>query len=69
MQIGDIVLIREKSIPRNSWKSGRVCSTNVSNDGIVRSCLVQTTTGEYRRAVADLVLLQRPSLSRGECPA
>ena len=59
---GDLVLLKDKLAQRNAWKTGIVSSVSPSKDGVVRSCYVRTTSGIFRRAVADLVLLQ-PSVS------
>ena len=56
VKVGDVVIIRGKQLPRNEWPVGVVDSVNSSN-GVVRSCEVRTSSGTYRRAVCDLVLL------------
>ena len=56
---GDLVLLKDKLVHRNSWKMGIVSSVIASKDNVVRSCYVRTNTDVFRRAVADLVLLKR----------
>ena len=67
---GDLVLIRTKNAPRNSWNPGRVSSVRVSSDGLVRSVSLiipplagSTATRTIERAISDLVLLL-PASSR-----
>ena len=60
LMIGDIVLVREKNAPRNSWPLGRVEEVKPSADGLVRSVFVRLGKGCKKlvyRAVANLVLL------------
>ena len=57
VRCGDFVLIVDKQLRRNMWKSGVIQSVIASNDGVVRSCMVKTKSGIFRRAVKDLVLL------------
>ena len=61
---GDLVLLKDKSAPRNAWRTGIIDSVSPSRDGVVRSCYVRTSSDTFRRAVSDLVLLQ-PSVSTG----
>ena len=61
---GDLVLLRNKQLPRNEWSLGRIDSTKVSADGLIRSVTVQvpsTLQGNKKRyltrSINDLVLL------------
>ena len=54
---GNVVLIKEKNLPRNEWRTAIIQQVFPSDDGVVRSCDVRTSKGIYRRAVSDLVLL------------
>ena len=61
---GDLVLIRNKNAPRNSWNTGRVSSVNKGRDGLVRSVSLtipplpgSLKTRTIDRAISDLVLL------------
>ena len=63
-KIGDVVLIKEKNLARNSWPLGRVSETKPSSDGLVRKVILtlpplpgRTSTRSVERAVTDLVLL------------
>ena len=70
LKLGDLVLLRDKSAPRNSWPSARVVHVKISKDGLVRSATVEVvrTIGNqlrksaYNRPVCELVLLM-PSTS------
>ena len=58
--VDDIVLIKSKSEPRNSWPMAVVQEVKVSKDGLVRSALVRVSRGTKKvlnRAVCDLVVL------------
>ena len=75
--VGDIVLIRDKQIPRNQWPLGVVDSVNYSEDDLVRSVRVRQTplpnSSKPRfkdRAISDIVLLipakDHPCFLQGE---
>ena len=64
---GDVVIIKDKQLPRNNWPTGVIEKAFHSDDGNVRSCEVRTSQGMYRRAVCDLVLLS-PAESRVSRP-
>ena len=57
IEVGDVVIIKDKLLKRNMWKTGVVEYTHQSKDNIVRSCSVRTPKASYRRAVKDLVVL------------
>ena len=68
---GDVVLLKEKNVPRNEWKMGVVTSCVVAEDGLVRRVII-SSDGRRRsteRAIQDLVLLHRPASSplEGQC--
>ena len=61
---GDVVLIKDKNLPRNRWSMGKVTSVRPSRDGLVRSVVltIPPLPGNkgHRviiRGVTDLVLL------------
>ena len=58
IQIGDLVLIVVDNADRNEWPRGRVVETRTAADGVVRSALIRTATGQYIRPVAKLCLLE-----------
>ena len=58
LEIDDIVLIINPDSPRGHWPLGRVLRVNTGQDGVVRSAIVKTMTGEYLRPAAKLCLLE-----------
>ena len=72
LQVGDIVLVKDKLRKRASWPTGVVEETKCSHDDIVRSVFVHmglkkngvsSNTKLLERPVSDLVLLHRPKSS------
>ena len=57
VQLGDIVFIKDDTLPRNSWSMGRIQNTEPDCKGVVRSATVKTASSELRRPIAKLVLL------------
>ena len=55
--VGDIVLVKDDSAPRNTWPLGRVIKTEPDKNGFVRSVQLKTQTSELRRPVDKVVLL------------
>lgn len=55
--VGDIVLVKDDSSPRNTWPLGRVIKTEPDKNGFVRSVQLKTQTSELRRPVDKVVLL------------
>ena len=63
---GDVVLLREKNVPRGDWRIARVSRPIPSRDGLVRKVMLRFLDGrgkarESERAVTDLVLLVSPT--------
>lgn len=61
---GDVVLLRDKQLPRNSWPMAKILDAKRSTDGLIRSATIrlaplpgQKTPRIFKRAIADLVLL------------
>ena len=57
MEIGDLVLIKDDNLPRNTWSMSRFCKKEVDRKGFVRSVVLKTQTTELRRPVNKLVLI------------
>jgi hypothetical protein len=58
---GDLVLLVDENTTRVGWPTGRVIETTTSSTlgaETVRSVKVRTETGEYRRPITKLCLLQ-----------
>ena len=54
---GDAVIVKDKFARRNEWPLARVMETMPSSDGTIRSCIIKTRKGTYRRPVNVLVPL------------
>ena len=57
LQVGDIVLLIEPTLPRNSWRLGKITNVYPDKNRLVRSVEVKTKTGTLYRPVAKLCLL------------
>ena len=77
VQKGDVVIVREKNLPRCDWRVGVVRETKPGRDDLVRRVVVAVNDAKGRvrlseRAVADLVMLYSPKTASGgpgECDA
>ncbi|XP_074659583.1 uncharacterized protein LOC141912256 [Tubulanus polymorphus] len=59
VKLGDLVLIKDKDIPRGQWPLGRIIEVYPSpNDGRIRSVKVKTSSSEYVRPVVKLCVLE-----------
>ncbi|XP_042577363.1 uncharacterized protein LOC122136841 [Cyprinus carpio] len=59
LKTGDIVLIGDANMPRQTWKLGKIEELFPGRDGKVRSCAVRTSTGTVlRRPVQLLYVLE-----------
>lgn len=56
-QVGDLVLIADENLPRNSWPKGRIEATYPGKDGVIRVVEVRTKAGNMRRPVKKIVVL------------
>lgn len=54
---GDVVLMVEENLPRNSWPLGQITALFPGKDGIVRVVEVRTKAGKLKRAVKKVVVL------------
>ena len=61
LDVGDVVLVVMEDTPRGFWPLGIVQETYPSADGIVRSVLVRTPTGVYKRPSNKLCVLEKSS--------
>ena len=63
LQVDDIVIIKDESLPRNRWKLGRVDETYPNNDGLIRKVRVVIATDsldDSGRPTKPVVHLERP---------
>ena len=58
LEIGDIVLVVDDSLPRGLWPLGRVIAITVGRDNLVRSVDVKTQSSQLTRPVDKLYLLE-----------
>ena len=70
----DVVLMRDKNVPRSDWRMARVIDAIESGDGLVRRVKLAliNAKGKLRdteRAIHDIVILFRPVISAPECHA
>lgn len=57
IQEGDLVVVKEDNMPPQRWKLGRVQQVLPSKDNLVRTVIVKTPTGVYKRPIVKLGLL------------
>ncbi|KAH8342571.1 hypothetical protein KR059_006432, partial [Drosophila kikkawai] len=57
LQAGDMVVIKEESLPANEWRLGRIQLVYPGADGKVRVADVLTARGVIRRPVAKMIRL------------
>jgi hypothetical protein len=49
-----LVVVADDQLPATKWKLGRILETFPGADGLVRSALVKTAHGEYKRPITKL---------------
>lgn len=57
-KVNDLVLIKEDNMSPSRWKMGRIVNAYYGSDDLVRTVLVRTATGTYRRPIVKLALLE-----------
>lgn len=57
IQTGDLVIIKEDNTAPSKWNLGRVIETFPGHDGLVRSVMIKTVHGNYKRPITKLGLL------------
>ena len=60
LQVGDIVILKEKWPKMLHWPLARILNVYPGEDGLVRVAKIQTQLGTYTRPVVKLALLTRP---------
>ena len=58
IQVGDLVLVMDESMPRGCWPLGLVTETNVGRDDLIRSVKVKTKSTIMTRPITMIVLLE-----------
>lgn len=57
LKVGQLVLLKSENYPPASWALGKIIELLPSEDGLVRSVIVQTQTNKLKRAVQKLCIL------------
>lgn len=57
LKIGDVVIVIDNALPRNSWPKGIIEEVNTSKDGQTRSATIRTNMGTYRRPTSKICVL------------
>jgi len=57
-KVGDVVIIMDDSLPRNSWSLGRIVEVFPGHDGLVRSVRLKTSTNILTRPITKICLLE-----------
>ena len=57
LQVGDAILIKDDTLPRNRRSMGCISSIEPDGRGAVGGAIIKTSTSELRRQVGRLVLL------------
>ena len=58
IQVGDLVLVMDESMPLGCWPLGLVTETNVGRDDLIRSVKVKTKSTIMTRPITKIVLLE-----------
>lgn len=58
LAIGDLVLMADSNQPRNSWPKGLIVQTYPGKDGEVRAVDIRTSSGNFKRPVHKVCLLE-----------
>ncbi|GBP64779.1 hypothetical protein EVAR_31901_1 [Eumeta japonica] len=57
LKIGDVVLIADNTLPRNTWPRGVITAVYPGTDGVTRVADVQTKNGVLRRPTKKIVVI------------
>lgn len=57
MEVGDLVIVKDDNLPPLKWKMGRVQEVLPGRDELIRSVIIKTATGIYKRPITKLGLL------------
>ncbi|XP_072930335.1 uncharacterized protein [Epargyreus clarus] len=56
-QIGDVVLLVDENLPRNTWPRGKITNLYPGKDGVIRVVEVKTKSGLLKRATKKVIVL------------
>ncbi|EZA48601.1 hypothetical protein X777_13669 [Ooceraea biroi] len=57
LKIGQLVLLRNASLPPGKWELGRITQCHPGADGCVRVVTVKTAASEFKRPIVKLCVL------------
>lgn len=57
LKIGDVVIIVDKNLPRNTWPKGVISAVHPGRDGHIRVVTIKTVRGYFKRPVVKVALL------------
>ncbi|XP_071653083.1 uncharacterized protein [Temnothorax longispinosus] len=57
VKIGQLVLLRNATLPPCKWELGRITECHAGADGLIRVVTVKTATSEYKRPIMKLCIL------------
>ena len=55
LKVGEVVLIGDDNLPRQTWKMARITELFPGRDGLYCSCMVRTTTGSLLKRPVQLI--------------
>ncbi|XP_028412339.1 uncharacterized protein LOC114535156 [Dendronephthya gigantea] len=58
LKVGDVVLMSEDNVKRGNWPLAIVQEVHMGKDGLIRTATLQTKSGQRRRSVQKLYLLE-----------
>lgn len=56
LQLNDLVVVKEDNLAPSSWSYGRIIQTLPGPDGLVRSVVIRTPYGDFKRPVVKLAI-------------
>lgn len=57
LKVGDLVLLRNSTLPPCKWEMGRIRQCHAGDDGVIRVVTVSTGKSKYKRPITQLCLL------------
>ena len=57
VRIGNVVILKNDETPRSQWPLGRVINTFADSKGFVRSVMVKTVSGNFKRPISKICVI------------
>lgn len=54
LKVGDVVLVAEDKMPRQTWKTGKIEDVFMGRDGLIHACSVRASLGTVLRRPVQL---------------